>query len=239
MDLARLGSGDLPFDLGYLHLVSLLGEGSGGRVFRAETRGLGGLPRVVAVLVLDRSVVGDQHRWRELQTHIDRAAGIRHRGAVRTFSLAVEQGTPYLITELVEGVGLDAVLGRSGPLEARHVLDVGIQCLSALGIAHEPIPGRGGVPLAHGELRPSALMLGLDGVVKLRGFGLSHALASRPGPNALSFASPEALAVQPLSVGTDLFSLGALLFFALTGDEPFPVSPGSSPGERLAAIVKG
>lgn len=239
MDLARLSPGDLPADLGYLHLVALLGVGCTGRSFRAETRGLGGLPRVVAVTVLDSAILQDQLRWRDLQTEVDRASTLRHRGAVRTFSLAVEEGVPYVITEVVEGFSLDALLERGGLIAPKHVLDVGIQVLAALGAAHEPVGGKGAVPQAHGEIRPSAVMLGLDGVVKLRGFGLSKVLPSRPGPRAAEFASPEALAGQRLSVGTDLFSLGALLFHALTGNLPFPVAPGCSSGERLAAIVKG
>ncbi|MEE2830693.1 MAG: protein kinase [Myxococcota bacterium] len=239
MNLAHIGPGDLPLALGSLQLVTIQGSGSTGTTFRGETKGLGGLPRVVAVTVLPQSILSDATRWRDLQTEIDRAAGIRHRSVVRTFSLAVEEGTPYVITELVDGVGLDALLERAGSLDPKQVLDVGIQLVSALGAAHEPTNQRAAVPLPHGELRPSAAMIGLDGVVKLRGFGLGQVLDQRPGPKALPFAAPEALASQRLGIGTDLFSLGALLFDGLTGSEPFPIRPTATSGERLAAIVKG
>jgi len=239
MDLARLTSADLPVDLGYLHLISVLGEGSCGRSFRAESRGVGGLPRSVAVTVLPPGLLEDQLRWRELQTEVSRAALLRHRGVVRTFSLTVEGGAPYLISELVEGATLKQLMAQGGPLTARQGLDVGIQLISALAAAHEPRPGSGDIPLPHGELRPSAVMLGVDGVVKLRGFGLGKVQPSNPGSSAASFASPEALSGQRLSLGTDLFSLGGLLVFLLTGDPPFPVHRGASAGERIAAVVRG
>jgi hypothetical protein len=82
-------------------------------------------------------------------------------------------------------------------------------------------------------------MLGVDGVLKLRGFGLAKIEPTTPGLAAAGFAAPEALSGQRLSLGTDLFSLGGLLFFSLTGEPPFSVHRGASAGERIAAIVKG
>jgi hypothetical protein len=239
MDLASLTSTDLPVSLGYLHLSSYLGDGATGRTFRAESRGLGGLPRTVAVTVLPQSLMHDEHRWRDLQTEVGRAALLRHRGVVRLFSLAVEDKTPYIVSELVEGASLSDLLERGAPLEARQALDVGIQITSALGAAHDPASGSGELPVPHGELRASAVVVGLDGVIKLRGFGLRLVHSSNPTSSALAFASPEALSGQRLSLGSDLFSLGGLLFYALAGRVPFPVHNGASAGERLAAIVKG
>jgi len=239
MDLTSLTSADLPFSLGYLHLSTHLGDGITGRTFRAESRGLGGLPRTVAVTVLPQNLIQDEHRWRELQTEVGRAALLRHRGVVRLFSLAVEENTPYVVSELVEGASLRELLERGEPLEARQALDIGIQIISALGAAHDPVSGSGELPVPHGELRASAVVVGLDGVIKLRGFGLRRAHSSNPSTSALVFASPEALSGQRLGLGTDLFSLGGLLFYALTGRVPFPVHSGASAGERLAAIVKG
>ena len=239
MDLSLLSENSLPVDVGYLHLVRFLGEGNGGRSFVAESRGTGGLPSRVAVTVLPPGLLEDRQRWRDVQTEVSRAALLRHRGIVRTFSLAVESGSPYLISELVEGVNLKQMLARGGPLTPRQGLDIGIQLISALGAAHECRPGSGDIPQPHGELRPSAVMLSVEGVVKLRGFGLAKVYPSRPGLEAVGFAAPEALSGQRLTLGTDLFSLGGLLFFLLTGEVPFPVHLGASAGERIAATVKG
>ena len=238
MDLSRIGADDLPVDVGFLHLTRILGTGSSGTTFGAKSRGVGELPSQVALTVLPVEALSDERRWRDLQTEVSRAALLRHRGIVRILSFAEHSRPPYVTQELAEGPDLARLIRHGGVLEPRQLLDLGIQLLSALGGAHLPTTA-GGVPLPHGALRPSAVILGGDGKARLRGFGLRLVRGSHPVGTSLAFASPEALSSQPLNLGTDLFSLAGVLYFAALGRVPFVVHEGASVGEQLAASVRG
>jgi serine/threonine protein kinase len=236
--LDLLTSDDLPVSLGQLTLCVLRGQGSTGRVFRAETRGVGGLPRVVAVTVLrpaDDRVGGDP--WGSSLPEVHRARLLRHRGVVQTFSCGERDGLPFAVTELVDGVGLAELVSRAGPLPPRNALDICIQVAAGLGAAHRLSQEGQVYPLFHGDLRPSRVMVGVDGVVKVRGFGFRELVGGEAGPLAgAAFAAPEVLEGAAPDAASDVFSVGALLAYCLLGKAPFPASVGAEPAERIAAL---
>jgi serine/threonine-protein kinase len=245
MLLSELRPDDLPVSLGQLTLTVSLGEGSTGHVFRAETQGVGGFPRVVAVAVLRRGGgrPDQSGAWGGLLPEVQRARQLRHRGIVQTFSCGERDGSPFVVTELVDGVGLEEFVRQAGPLLPRNALDVGIQVCAALAHAHSLGEGENRRAVVHGDLRPSRVMVGMDGVVKLRGFGLGELAGRAPGAPSPAlprdcFAAPEVLGGKPAEAASDLFSLGAILAWSLIGEPPFPAPPLAAPAQRVAALVQ-
>ncbi len=238
MRLDLLSPEDLPFAFGQLSLTALLGEGSTGRVFRAESRGVGGLPRVVAVTAVPAEGPGSP--WPGVLPLVQQARLLRHRGVVQTFSCGERDGGAFVVTELVEGAGLDELVAGTGPLTPRQALDVGVQIAAALGSAHGLVQGGRPQPIAHGDLRPSRVMIGLDGVVKLRGFGLGSLARARRSARTLeepvAWATPEDLRGVEPGPRSDGFGLGCLLVYALLGEPPFARR---EPGRRLAEVRAG
>ena len=235
--LDLLTDADLPTGLGQLDLVALLGQGTSGRVYRAETRGVGGLPRVVAVTVVRPPRHADDP-WGPGLADVHRARMLKHKGIVQVFSAGEREGLPFAVTELVEGAPLPELVEAGGALPPRNALDVGIQVAAALGAAHGVHPSAEAPILVHRDLRPSRVMVGADGVVKVRGFGLAEYTA--PGSadlGRLAFASPELIGGKPAGPDSDQFSLGAILAWSLLASAPFPIPNGVSAALRVAAIV--
>ena len=238
--LDLLTTDDLPVTLGQLTLCVLRGQGSTGRVFRSETRGVGGLPRVVAVTVLrPSSQPGGVDAWGPSLVDVHRARLLRHRGIVQTFSCGERDGLPFAVTELVDGVGLDELVRTGGALPPRNALDACIQVAAAVAAAHGLRQGAESSPLVHGDLRPSRVMVGVDGVVKLRGFGLSGLVTpgSEQGTPRAAYAAPEVLRGGEPDLASDLFSLGAILAWAVLGRSALPTAQDGD-GEALAGRVE-
>src|SRR5438876_4898973 len=155
------------------------------------------------------------------------AAALRHPNvaAVYQFGGSPDGSHRYYAMELVEGETLEARVRRDGPLNAKLVLEIAIQISRALmaAAAHG---------LVHRDLKPGNIMLSgtTDLEVKVIDFGLAKAIADAGGEMDLThgefvgtpnFASPEQFGSGPVDVRSDIYSLGATLWFALTGKTPF------------------
>jgi serine/threonine protein kinase len=152
------------------------------------------------------------------------AAALRHPNVAAVFQFgASPDGTHcYYAMELVEGETLGARIRRDGPLNAKNALDIAIQITRALvaAAAHD---------LIHRDLKPSNIMLTSESEVKVIDFGLAKAITDAGGEMDLthgefvgtpSFASPEQFGSGPVDARSDIYSLGATLWFALTGLAP-------------------
>jgi uncharacterized membrane protein YkvA (DUF1232 family) len=152
------------------------------------------------------------------------AAALRHPNVAAVFQFgASPDGTHcYYAMELVEGETLGARIRRDGPLNAKNALDIAIQIARALvaAAAHD---------LIHRDLKPSNIMLTSESEVKVIDFGLAKAITDAGGEMDLthgqfvgtpSFASPEQFGSGPVDARSDIYSLGATLWFALTGLAP-------------------
>ncbi len=152
------------------------------------------------------------------------AAALRHPNVAAVFQFgASPDGTHcYYAMELVEGETLGARIRRDGPLKAKNALDIAIQITRALvaAAAHD---------LIHRDLKPSNIMLASESEVKVIDFGLAKAITDAGGDMDLthgefvgtpSFASPEQFGSGPVDARSDIYSLGATLWFALTGLAP-------------------
>jgi len=152
------------------------------------------------------------------------AAALRHPNVAAFFQFgASPDGTRcYYAMELIEGETLAARVRRNGPLDAKEALEIGIQITRALMAAatHD---------LIHRDLKPSNIMLTSESEVKVIDFGLAKAITDAGGEMDLThgefvgtptFASPEQFGSGPVDARSDIYSLGATLWFALTGLTP-------------------
>ena len=220
---------------GRYELGAQLGEGGVGIVWRAEDTLLG---RPVAIKEVELPpAVRDQQRA-ALRARVIRearaAARLSHPGAVTLFDVVQDGGQDYIVMELVEGPTLDQLVADQGPLSPRRAAVVGLRLLATLEAAH-----RAGI--VHRDVKPSNVLVRDDGTTKLTDFGT----ASLTGDPELTvtgvvvgspaFMAPEQIKGLEIGPATDLWALGATLYFAVEGEPPFKSSKAQF--EVLNAIV--
>ena len=200
------------------------------------------LKRPVALKLIDsewakRGAEARERFMREART----AASLRHPNiaTVYHFGIREENGQCFCAMELVEGETLEMRVRRTGPLDALTTIDIALQVSSALAAAEKQ-------GLVHRDLKPANLMLvaaapdandsspgkaeKAETVVKVIDFGVAKALVEKPDAMGLThggfvgtpaFASPEQFTDAPVDVRSDIYSLGATLWYLLTGHRPF------------------
>jgi serine/threonine protein kinase len=215
--------------LGGFEIVSSLGAGGMGEVYRARDTRLG---RDVAVKVLPADVAGHADRLARLEREARTVAAMNHPNIVTLHSIEDADGLRFLTMELVEGDSLDRHVVPGGMPVAR-VLDIGIPLADALVAAHE----RG---VVHRDLKPANVMMTRSGRVKVLDFGLARPAeasssleatqaATLPTPistvgqvvGTVPYMAPEQVRGEALDARTDLFALGVLLYELLAGRRPF------------------
>jgi len=187
------------------------------------------LHRKVALKVIDvPAAARGSHAVRERFLREARAAAaLRHPNVAAVFQFGASPGSShcYYAMELVEGETLEARVCKDGPLNAKLVLEIAIQITRALKAAAAE-------GLIHRDLKPANIMLSgtTELEVKVIDFGLAKAIAHAGGEmdqmregfvGTPNFASPEQFGSGPVDVRSDIYSLGATLWFALTGKTPF------------------
>jgi eukaryotic-like serine/threonine-protein kinase len=204
--------------LGEYLLLEQIGAGGMGQVYRAEHRTMN---RLVAVKVLSSTIAQQRLLIDQFFAEIRAVAKLMHPNIVTAFDAGSVGETHYLVMELVEGQVLSERVRMHGPLSSAEAVHVVEQAAKALQYAHS-------VGIVHRDVKPSNMMLTSNGTLKILDFGL----ARFEKPNALSsknffmgtpeFMSPEQIE-DPSTVDgrSDLYSLGATLYFLLTGQTMF------------------
>jgi eukaryotic-like serine/threonine-protein kinase len=222
--------------LGPYEIVSALGKGGMGQVYRARDTRLG---REVAIKVLlDRKGGGSSHRrfFREARA----ASALNHANIVAVYDIgSAKNGSPYIVMELVAGESLRARL-LQGPFTVPLALAVASQIVDGLECAHK-------AGCVHRDLKPENIMLTGDDRVKILDFGLAKAapvLESEESQTMLTMAgmvvgtpaymSPEQARGQALGPASDQFSVGVIVYEMLCGVQPFRRG---SVAETLAAVI--
>jgi len=213
----------IPERIGRYRVLGELGRGAMGRVYVAYDPNL---ERRVALKVMSPAAGEDPEEEEELRQRFlleARAAGrLAHPGIVAVHDADSDpaSGLPYIAMELVEGESLEALLRREGRLPPLLAVDLAARIARALGYAH----ARG---IVHRDVKPANILLAADGAAKIADFGIAKlgGLGMTRAGRVLGspfFMSPEQ--VQGLAVDgrSDLFSLGGVLYRAVTGELPFP-----------------
>jgi eukaryotic-like serine/threonine-protein kinase len=227
--------------IGAYEIVSPLGAGGMGEVYRARDLSLG---RDVALKILPKGLAADPERLRRFEQEARASAALNHPNIVAIYGFGTDgDHAPYLTTELLEGQTLRERL-LQGEMPVRKAIDVGLQTALGLAAAHD----RG---ILHRDLKPENVFLTRDGVVKILDFGLAKVVA--PDPKAsdhgttitstepglvigtVGYMSPEQVRGQAADFRSDIFSLGAILYELLSGKRAFQ---GPTPADTMSAILK-
>jgi serine/threonine protein kinase len=199
-------------------VVRPLGSGGMGEVFLARDRVLG---RDVALKVLRKQFAGDEEFAERFKREAMSAASLSHPNIVQVYDRGeTEEGASYIAMEYVPGGTLEERISRDGPLEAAAAAEIGAQVAEALGAAHD----RG---MVHRDIKPQNILLTANGGAKVADFGIaragSSATISRTGfvMGTAGYMSPEQALGEPATPKSDLYSLGVVLYEALTGELPF------------------
>jgi eukaryotic-like serine/threonine-protein kinase len=195
-----------------------LGSGGMGEVFLARDRVLG---RDVALKVLRTQFAGDSEFAERFKREARSAASLSHPNIVQVYDRGdTEDGSSYIAMEYVPGGTLKEKIVGDGPLGAREAAALGAQVAEALEAAHE----RG---MVHRDIKPQNVLLTDRGDAKVADFGIARAgssvTISRTGSvmGTAGYMSPEQALGEPATPKSDLYSLGIVLFEALTGELPF------------------
>ena len=215
--------------LGPYEILSPIGEGGMGEVWRARDNRIG---RDVAVKILADSFAAGDDLIRRFEQEARAAGALNHPGLVTIFDVGSYKSAPYIVMELLDGETVRAAIDRAHPepLSVRKSVDYAIQIAEALAVAHEK-------GILHRDLKPENLFITADRRVKILDFGLAKLAEAkdsegkqRTGRHLTSagivvgtpgYMSPEQVRAQPLDARTDIFSFGTVLYEMLSGKSPF------------------
>jgi hypothetical protein len=213
-------------------VVEQIGAGGMGEVYRARDSRL---DREVAIKVLTPAATGEDRARRRLEREARTVASLSHPNIVALYDIGEHDGVLYMVTELLSGQTLREAL-RRGPMDEAAVIDLGMQVARGLAAAHAR-------HIVHRDLKPENLFLTRDGTVKILDFGVAkpsvpaaegtvstaHAIVG-----TINYMSPEQIGGDAVEERSDLFSLGAVLYEAATGESAFR---GQSRTEIARAIL--
>ncbi|MEJ7849650.1 MAG: protein kinase [Pyrinomonadaceae bacterium] len=228
--------------LGRYEIISLIGAGGMGEVYRAKDPRLG---RDVAIKVLPADFSTDADRLRRFEQEAQAAGTLNHPSILSIYDVASHNGSLYVVSELLEGETLgDRLDGEALPL--RKAIEYALQIASGLAAAHEK-------GVVHRDLKPDNVFVTKDDRVKILDFGLAKLVEQKseiggtdmPTRKALTnpgavmgtpgYMSPEQVRGKPVDHRSDIFSFGAVLYEMLSGKRAFT---GETAIETLNAILK-
>ncbi len=231
--------------LGPYEILSPLGAGGMGEVYRARDTRLG---RDVAIKVLPQSFASDADRLGRFEQEARTVAALNHPNILGVYDIGQDQGSPYMVCELLDGETLREKM-QEGPLSQRRALEYASQIAEGLAAAHNK-------GVVHRDLKPENVFLTKDGRVKILDFGLAklaraEAGSGQPGDGATAtvavhtmpgmvlgtagYMSPEQVRGKEVDARTDIFAFGAILYEMLSGRRAFK---GESSIETMNAILK-
>ena len=233
-DTSRWKSLTLPTIIGDYELIEELGRGGMGVVFRARQISL---DREVAIKMILRGRLASEADLQRFLAEASATARLQHPNIVPVYEAGDIEGRPFFSMQLVNGETLAERVINQGPLPQREIAKIVASIARAIGFAHEQ-------GILHRDLKPSNILLASDGTPLITDFGLakqtgSDASLTRSGMlvGTPAYMSPEQAGGRRNLIGpaSDVYSLGCVLYFALTGRSPF-VS--DSPMETVMLVVE-
>src|SRR6476646_4792248 len=148
--------------LGQYEIISLIGEGGMGEVYRARDKALG---RDVAIKVLPGAFSADPDRLKRFEQEAQAAGSLNHPNILVIYHVGTNNGAPYIVSELLDGESLRERISGA-PLPQRKAIDYALQIAHGLAAAHEK-------GIVHRDLKPENLFVTKDGRIKILDFGLA------------------------------------------------------------------
>ncbi len=211
---------------GRYQLSSRVAIGGMGEVWQATDLVIG---RTIAIKILKDEYLGDPGFLERFRAEARHAALVNHEGIANVFDYGEEDGSAYLVMELVPGEALSAIIERERVLPTDRVLDIVAQTASALQAAHA-------AGLVHRDIKPGNLLITPEGRVKITDFGIARIADQVPLTatgqvmGTVQYLSPEQASGHSASPSTDIYSLGIVAYEMLAGRRPFT-------GESQVAIA--
>src|SRR5438552_4431840 len=220
--------------IGHYRILRKLGRGGMGVVYEAEDTKLG---RRVALKFLPQDKYRDPQTLERFLREARSASSLNHPGICTMHAIEEDGGKTFLAMELLEGQSLDTLLVNA-PLTFGRTLEIGIQLSDALDAAHKK-------GIVHRDIKPANIFVTDRGQAKILDFGLAklvkngsamdaegatidpdetHLTSPGMAVGTIAYMSPEQARGEELDARTDLFSLGAVLYQMVTGQNPFPGS---------------
>ncbi|MBI4816388.1 MAG: protein kinase [Deltaproteobacteria bacterium] len=220
--------------------VRLISQGGFAEVHEAVVEGSQGFSRRVAKKTLLASKISDPSAVASFLDEARITSQLHHANIVATLDFGEEDGRPFQVLELVDGLDLEALLARSGPMGTALACYIAKEVAWALAYAHEARDQSGrSLGIVHRDVSPENVLLSWSGDVKLADFGIALATrreeSTRVGiaKGKLDYMSPEQLRAVEVDPRSDLFSLGCVLTQMLTGTSPM------SAKEAREQLLKG
>jgi len=204
--------------VGRYEILSAIGRGGMGAVYRARIRGPADATRVSALKVIHDHLAADQSFVLMFLDEMRIAMGLTHRNVIQTFDAGHEGDLYFMVMELCEGWSLAEILTRlKGPLPIDLAVFIGMEVASALDYAHTLRPA-----VVHRDVSPANILISTRGDVKLTDFGVAKAARRLTVTSAdvlkgkLGYMAPEQARGQA-EAASDLFALGAVLYEMASG----------------------
>ena len=226
--------------IGHYRILEQIGSGGMGEVYRARDERLG---RDVALKLIRPASSQNPDHLRRFEQEARAAAALSHPNILAIYDVGFEGTTPYIVSELLEGVTLRARLG-DGPIPIREATDYALQIVHGLVAAHER-------RIVHRDLKPENVFLTKDRRIKILDFGVaklqappeesgsadSKTTVTKSGVvvGTVAYMSPEQLRAKPVDHRSDIFSFGAVLYEMLSGRRAFR---GETEVDTMTAVLR-
>jgi serine/threonine protein kinase/Tol biopolymer transport system component len=227
--------------IGHYRVVEKIGAGAMGEVFRARDERL---DREVALKLIRPASSANPDHLRRFELEARAAAALNHPNIVAIYDIGVDEGTPYIVCELLQGQTLRKRLSE-GALPVRLAVEYSLQVVEGLIAAHQR-------RIIHRDLKPENLFVTTDGRIKILDFGVAKL---QPGPEesgrtvedlttitrsgtvigTVAYMAPEQLRGKPADHRSDIFSVGAILYEMLTGHRAFR---GETEVDTMTAVLR-
>jgi serine/threonine protein kinase len=222
--------------LGPYALLDVIGRGGMGCVYKAEHRKM---RRLVAIKVIAKTALKSPEAAFRFEREVQAAARLEHPNIVAAFDAGEAAGTHYLVMQFVDGRNLSEVVRQFGPQPVGHAIDWIFQAAQGLAYAHD-------TGVVHRDIKPSNLLVDAHGVVKILDMGLARLESCDADQDQITstgqimgtvdYMAPEqAMDTHQADARSDIYALGATLWFLLTGQ---PLFTGTSAMSKLMAHMQ-
>ncbi len=201
---------------GRYKIIKKAGTGGMADIFKAEDTILG---RLVAIKMLHPQFAHDENFVARFRREAQSAASLNHPNIVNIYDWGRADSTYFIVMEYIEGENLKQIIGKSGPLSAEIAVKIMIRVCDALEFAHKH-------QIVHRDIKPHNIIITKDGTVKVTDFGIARAGSSTMTQTGsilgtATYISPEQAQGTAVGKSSDVYSLGIVLYEALTGCVPF------------------
>ncbi|MBO7238323.1 MAG: serine/threonine protein kinase, partial [Elusimicrobiaceae bacterium] len=199
-------------------ILTKVAEGGMGTVFKARHKAL---DRIVCVKILSPNLATDKKAVTLFLTEARAIAELDHPNIVNVYNVGKEQGYYFIVMSFIEGQTLSALLKKQRVLSIGYVLDLFDGVLKGLSVAHEK-------GIIHRDIKPSNILITPEGKPKIVDFGIAKKVDKETGSTKTTelagtayFIAPEQALGKSLDTRVDLYSVGASMYYVLTGHFPY------------------